>query len=384
MRVLHVIPATAPRYGGPSVAVHAMAKGVRALGAEVTVATTDADGPGRLPVPHGRPVDTDGVEYRYFPRSLPGEWKLSLPLGRWLHAEAGRFDVVHVHALFSYATIPGCRAALRHAVPYVLRPLGTLDPWSLAQGRARKRPYLALVEGTHLRGAAAIHATSESEAEGIAALGFGARVRVIPLGAEPAPAPRRRGGGGPLRVLFLGRLHAKKGLPLLLDAVAELAREGRAQVELVVAGDGEPAYRRELEARAHALGIAGRVRFAGHLGGSAKADALAAADLFVLPSYQENFGIAAAEAMAAGLPVVLSDRVGIAGQAAAAGAGTVVACDAGAVAAAIRRAVLDPEARLRAGECAARLARGAFAWEHTSLRLLELYRELAAPGRGGG
>jgi glycosyltransferase involved in cell wall biosynthesis len=384
MKVLHVIPATAPRYGGPSIAVHAMAKGVRDLGAEVTVATTDADGRGRLPVPHGRPTETEGVEYRYFPRSLPGEWKLSLPLGRWLHANAGRFDVVHVHALFSYATIPGCRAALRRSVPYVLRPLGTLDPWSLAQGSARKRPYLALVEGTHLRGAAAIHATSAAEAEGIAALGFGARVRVIPLGAEPASAPRTRGPGGPLRVLFLARLHPKKGLPLLLDAVAALLREGRAEVELEVAGDGDPAYRRELEARTRALGIAGRVRFLGRVEGSAKARALADADLFVLPSYQENFGIAAAEAMAAGLPVVVSDRVGIAEQVAEAGAGTVVPCDAAALAAAIRGAALDPEARLRAGERAAGLARGAFAWEHTSRRLLELYRELAAPaGRGG-
>jgi glycosyltransferase involved in cell wall biosynthesis len=118
--------------------------------------------------------------------------------------------------------------------------------------------------------------------------------------------------------------------------------------------------------------------------GGAKARALADADLFVLPSYQENFGIAAAEAMAAGLPVVVSDRVGIAEQVAEAGAGTVVPCDAAAVADAIRRAALDPEARLRAGERAARLARGRFAWEHTSRRLLELYRELGAPGGRGG
>jgi glycosyltransferase involved in cell wall biosynthesis len=376
-----VIPGVAARYGGPSVAVHAMARGVRELGAHVTVATTDADGRGRLPVPLDRAVDVDGVEYRYFARTLPGEWKLSLPLARWLHAHVAGFDVVHVHALFSYATIPGCRAPLRRGVPYILRPLGTLDPWSLAQGAARKRPYLALVEGKHLRHAAAIHATSRAEADGVAALGHGARVRVVPLGVElPERVPERRAGGR-LRLLFLSRLHPKKGLPLLLDAVAELTRTGRADVELAVAGTGDPAYLRELEARTRALGIASRVRFLGHLAGADKARALAEAELFVLPSYQENFGIAVAEAMAAGLPVVISDAVAIAPH--VAGAGLVAGRDAPSIAAALARLAADPAERARMGARAAQVARTHFSWERTARELWALYGEVAGAGGGG-
>ncbi|HEX8430030.1 MAG TPA: glycosyltransferase, partial [Longimicrobium sp.] len=263
MKVLHVIPAVAARYGGPSVAVRAMARGVRALGAEVTVATTDADGAGRLPVPLDRAVDEDGVRFRYFARTLPGEWKLSLPLARWLAASVAEFDVVHVHACFSYSTIPGCRAPLRRGVPYILRPLGTLDPWSLGRGAARKRGYLALIERKHLRHASAIHATSAAEAEGIAALGFGATTRVVPLGVDLAAAAPERAPGPRLRLLFLSRLHPKKGLPLLLEAVAALTRDGRADVELAIAGDGSDAYRSELEGRVRALGIGDRVSFLG-------------------------------------------------------------------------------------------------------------------------
>ena len=383
MRVLHVIAGVAPRYGGPSVAVHAMARGVAALGAEVTIATTDADGPERLDVPLDAPVHRDGVEYRYFPRTLPGEWKFSWPLTRWLDARVTGYDVVHVHALFSYSTIPGCRAAARRGVPYVLRPLGTLDPWSLARHGARKRPYFALVERRHLRDAAAIHVTSAIEAEGVAALGFGERVRVIPLGVDAPPVVRALApAGGRLRLLFLSRLHPKKGLPLVLEALASLTRTGGGDAELVVAGSGEPAYHAEMEALARELGVADRVRFVGHVEGEAKARLLGEADLFVLPSYQENFGIAVAEALAVGLPVLVSDRVAIAEEVAGAGAGVVVPTDAGAVAAALASLAADRERLARMGERGAELARERYSWERTARSLLELYGELArAPRR---
>ena len=101
MRVLHVIAGVAPRYGGPSVAVHAMARATAALGLDVTVVTTEADGPGRLEVPLDVDVMRDGVRYRFFARTLPGEWKFSWPLTTWLRRHLRDYDVVHVHALFS-------------------------------------------------------------------------------------------------------------------------------------------------------------------------------------------------------------------------------------------------------------------------------------------
>ena len=146
MRALHVIPSAAPGDGGPNVAVRALARGLVARGVDVTVATTNADGDGALNVPIDSPVIEDGVVYRFFARTVPGSWKFSWPLTRWLWAHAGSYDVVHVHALFSYATIPGCRAALHAPVPYIVRPLGTLSEWSLGHRAWKKRPYYALLE----------------------------------------------------------------------------------------------------------------------------------------------------------------------------------------------------------------------------------------------
>ena len=150
MRALHVIPSAAPGDGGPNLAVRAIARGLVSRGIDVTVATTNADGVRTLPVPLETPVIDEGVVYRYFARTVPGSWKFSWPLTRWLWANAGGYDVVHVHALFSYATIPGCRAAAHAPVPYVLRPLGTLSVWSLGHHRWKKKPYYALLERSHL------------------------------------------------------------------------------------------------------------------------------------------------------------------------------------------------------------------------------------------
>jgi glycosyltransferase involved in cell wall biosynthesis len=371
-----VIPAVGPWYGGPSVAIRGMTRALAALGAQVEVATTDANGPTRLAVPTDVPVDEEGVAYHYFGTSLPGEWKFSWPLTRWLARNISRFDVVHVHALFSYSTIPACRLARRSGVPYVVRPLGTLAAWSLRQHAWKKRPYLALVERPHLRKAAAIHVTSDAEAEIVRALGY-EHTATIPLGVELPPddrtaLPERR--GEPLRLLFLSRLHPKKNVDLLLDACA-LVEDGRSGHgwELVVAGQGDAGYVDALRAHARKLGIANRVRFVGQLEGASKAAAIGSADVFVLPSSDENFGIAAAEALAAGLPVILSDQVALAPDVLDAGAGLVVSRDARAIASAILELAADPTVRARMRVEARRLAHDQYSWERTGIQLASLY-----------
>jgi glycosyltransferase involved in cell wall biosynthesis len=390
MRVLHVIPSLAARYGGPSAAVRGMAAAQARAGARVTVAATDGDGPGRERVPLDRPVAVDGVEYRFFARSLPGEYKFSWPLTRWLARGARDFDVVHVHALFSYSTIPACRAARRSGVPYVLRPLGTLGGWSLAHRAWKKAPYLALVERRHLRDAGAIHVTSDAEAEAVAALGYGAKTRVIPLGVASvgdelveartaAAAQRAAQPGAPLRLLFLSRLHPVKGLPLLFEALA--AVRSQVNVELTVAGDGPAYYVDELRAAVAAAGLTDRVRFVGHLAGDAKAAALDDADLFVLPSSHENFGISAAESLARGLPALLTEGVGIAQDVARAGAGMVVPPVAASLAAAIDRVATERALLAPMGRAAVALARREYSWTAAAERLLNLYAELAPPRR---
>ena len=381
MRVLHVIPSAAPVDGGPNVAVRAIARGLAARGIEVAVATTNAAGAASLDVPLDTPVIDDGVVYRYFARSVPGSWKFSWPMTRWLWANASSYDVVHVHALFSYATIPGCRAAAHAPVPYVLRPLGTLSDWSLGRRRWKKRPYYALLERSHLETASAIHVTSRAEAGDVARLGYGDRARVIPLGVDVAGRPpRRRPGGATLRLLFLSRLHEKKNIPLLLRALAQ-TRDADRRVELTIAGSGEARYREQLAELAAQLGLGDRVRFVGHLEGAAKARAFAEADCFVLPSAHENFGLAVAEALAAGLPAIVSPGVALSSDVGAAGAGLVTDATESALASAIAWTAEHPAALVEMGDRAWQLAHRSLSWDATCMRLASLYDELVRSGR---
>ncbi|HTK50969.1 MAG TPA: glycosyltransferase [Gemmatimonadaceae bacterium] len=384
MRVLHVIPSAAPVDGGPNVAVRAIARRLARRGIDVTVATTNAAGAGSLDVPVDTPVIDDGVVFRYFARSVPGSWKFSWPMTRWLWANAGSYDVVHVHALFSYATIPGCRAAARVPVPYVLRPLGTLSDWSLGHRRWKKRPYYALLERSHLAGASAIHVTSDAEADDVARLGYGNRARVIPLGVDVGARPPRHArapsGSEPLRLLFLSRLHEKKNVPMLLRALAAAANASR-RIELTVAGDGEPGYREQLDELANQLGLREVVSFAGHVDGRAKARAFAEADCFVLPSSHENFGLAVAEAMAAGLPAIVTPDVALARDVHAVGAGVVTEPTENALASALVWASEHRATLLEMGDRAWQHASRELSWETTCMRLAALYEELAAGHR---
>jgi len=384
VRVLHIIPSAAPVDGGPNVAVRAIARGLVRRGIDVTVATTNAAGARSLDVPLDTPVIDDGVVFRYFARSVPGSWKFSWPMTRWLWANAATYDVVHVHALFSYATIPGCRAAARVPVPYILRPLGTLSGWSLGHRRWKKRPYYALLERPHLAGASAIHVTSEAEAEDVARLGYGGRARVIPLGVDVGARPSRRAhtanGSEPLRLLFLSRLHEKKNVPLLLRALATAASPSR-RIELTVAGDGDPGYRDQLAELAAELGLRDVVSFAGHVDGIAKARAFADADCFVLPSAHENFGLAVAEALAAGLPAIVTQNVALARDVRAAGAGVVTESTESALASALVWAAEHPAALLEMGDRAWQHAFRALSWDTTCARLAALYDELAGRHR---
>src|SRR5216683_7337951 len=128
MRVLHVIPSVAPRYGGPSNAVLAMCRALGRKGVDVLIATTDADGEGRLPVEHGRVTSYGGTPAIFFPRQWSEAFKYSHPLAHWLDQHVADFDAVHVHAVFSHACLAAGQACRRAGVPYVVRPLGTLDP----------------------------------------------------------------------------------------------------------------------------------------------------------------------------------------------------------------------------------------------------------------
>jgi glycosyltransferase involved in cell wall biosynthesis len=381
LRILHVIPSVGDRHGGPSVALRLMASGLVRAGAHVTVVTTDDNAGDRLNVPYAQPVNQEGATFYYFPRHLRF-YTVSAPLRRWVESEAKNFDVIHIHAVFSFPSSSAARAAQRTKVPYIVRPLGALAPYGMQQRPGLKRLSLALIERPMLHAAAAIHCTSHQEAEEILALGVRAPIVIIPIGLpfSDSPAPRDQTWlrqrapelDGRKVVLFLSRLDPKKGLELLLESFARLTVP-KDSVALVVAGDGPADYVARLKTAARDLGIERSIYWAGHLGESEKSRALHSADLFALPSQAENFGIAAVEALGAGLPVILSDQVGIHDAITRAGAGLVVPRDVSALSPAIDRLLNDQSLRTTQSHNAAALARSEFSQDVMTQRLLSLY-----------
>ncbi len=383
MKILHVIPSISPRRGGPSFLLRALAAGLARAGHEVHVATTDDDGPGRLNPPPPSHRLEEGVQIWTFPRQIRF-YTVSWPLWRWLSRRAADFDVVHAHALFTFPSLAAAFWAKRRRTPYVVRPLGTLNRWGVRNRRPwLKRLSFPLVERRILENAACVHYTSEAEFEEARQLGFAAPAAVIPNGFDPAQieggvAERFLGLHPGLsdrpRILFLSRLDPKKGLDLLLDAFAGLSDRQPAPA-LVLAGNGENAFVETVRRQAEDLGVSGRVHFVGFLKDDQKRDALAAADVYVLPSYSENFGIAAAEALACGLPVVISDQVAIHREVAEAGAGWVVPCRASDLTEALREALDQGRGPDRAARARA-LALDRFSMESVIGRLERLYREI--------
>jgi glycosyltransferase involved in cell wall biosynthesis len=389
MRVLHVIPGIAARYGGPSQAVVGMGRALEHRHVGVLIATTDADGPGRLPVRLGEPVDWQGVPAIFFQRQWSEAWKYSRPLARWLDAHVAEFNLVHIHAVFSHACVAAAAACRRRSVPYIVRPLGTLDPWSLHQKAARKQVLWHLGVKQMLQRAAAIHYTTVSEKQLAEFPLHLERGVVVPLGVDDAlfsgrcvadtfRAAHPELGTDPY-LLVLGRLHPKKGLELFLDVF--MAATGAAEHRhwrLVVAGDGDAAYVASLKQFAVDRGAFERVLFTGWVGGNEKVGALQGAALLVLPSHQENFGLVVAEALACGVPVLVSQHVNLAAEIESAEAGWVAPLERSALLATLLEALQRGDERMRRGARGSEFARAHFNWPAVASKLGDLYRAVGA------
>jgi glycosyltransferase involved in cell wall biosynthesis len=291
-----------------------MARNLVQAGVTIDVATTDDDGPGkRTTVPLGQKVVSDVYHTLFFPKQTEF-YKVSLPMRSWLKEHLPDYDLVHVHALFSYTS--NCAARLAHSgrIPYIVRPLGVLNRWGIQHRRSTlKALSLRFVERPILRHAAAMHYTSDAERTDAEQAGACAPGFVIPLGIDlrplgPLPGPERfferwPDTRGREVVLFLGRLAPIKGLDRLLDAFSTL-KEKHSRAILVLAGEGDPKFTDELRRQSTALGLDGTVVWTGHLAGEEKLAALRASTVLLLPSESESFGLAAAEALGCGVPVI--------------------------------------------------------------------------------
>jgi len=384
LKVLHIIPSVGTLRGGPSIAVRTIAKGLLNHGVSVDVATTDDNGPGQLGVPLGRPIVEEGVTYWYFPRQA-SLYTVSWPLSRWLDSHVSNYDLVHIHALFSFAATAGAFWAARRGVPYLVRPLGVLNTWGIRNRHPfLKRLSLCLVERKVLAHAAAAHFTSEKEKCEAELVAPCTRSVVIPNPVATIEVDRHPPTGmflsrypelfGKRVVLFLSRVDPKKGMELLLCGFAKF-RVTCADVVLIVAGNGDERFVARLREQAQELGVQSDVVWAGFVEGEEKRALFAVSDVFILPSYSENFGIAVVEAMASGLPVIVSDQVGIHQDICRAGAGVVVRCDAHDIQRALTQILGSEPLRKSMSRNACRLATE-FSPEVVTARLLRVYEGL--------
>lgn len=395
MRILNVTETYAPffEFGGPPVKVRALSEGLARRGHQVTVLTADwgiekrrqsADNPLKAEMsPFGWRAEENGVQTIYLPtwlRYRAVSWNPAVK--RYLRARLQNFDVVHVFGLYDLlgpAVGAACRA---RGKCYVLEPIGMFVP--IVRNLWMKRMYHAIWGKRLLQGASAVIATSDQEVEELTAGGVPAgnvvlrRNGVETPSSWPEPGMFRKAQQIPTEaklVLFLGRLSPKKSPELLLQAAANLPAEiGGKTVMLVFAGPNENGMQGNLEQTASRLGIRSRVKFPGALFGTEKWAAYRDADVFVLPSQNENFGNTAAEAVAAGTPVILSEHCGIA-PLLAGKAGLAVPHDSAAVAQGLARVLGDSE--LRAGLAAGCLqVRSQLGWEQPIEDMEKLYTRL--------
>ena len=292
-----------PVNGGPSYSVPRLCEALAVAGAEATLLSVAEKESGQRAFYHKGYHDRR-VAWDYARIPILRRLRFSRALSSALHDAALTADVIHNHGLWVMPNISAGVAAAGGPTPLVVSPRGMLAPAALAFSRWRKRAFWALLQGPIIRRAACIHATSEQEFEEIRGLGLANPVAIIPNGIDlpelawsqsAAPAIERI-------VLSLGRIHPKKGLARLVRAWSKVEARYPAW-RLRIAGPPERGHDNELRALAVSLGLT-HVSVEGPIYGEAKTSAYRCADVFVLPTLNENFGLTVAEALAAGTPVI--------------------------------------------------------------------------------
>ena len=303
---------------------------------------------------------------------------MTAELKRWLEGNVRAFDLVHIHTVFSHSTYAAARACWPQGVPYIVRPLGTLEPWSMSQKKGRKLVAWHMFFHPVLARAAAVHYTTEQEREWTeCALGL-RRGLVVANGVPECLVQTVRPPTEKTHtMLALSRIHPKKGLDLLLQAFVRLKAAGQLDGwQLVIAGDGERRYVERLRGLVRGTVAEPFVHWSGWLDGDSKYSAMRDASLFVLSSHQENFGIGVLEAMACGTPVLVSRPVGLAAQIEKTAAGWVVELRADALQDTLRVATADAKELARRGAAARALVREKFTWPRIAAEWASRYETI--------
>ncbi|ARV61239.1 glycosyl transferase family 1 [Nostocales cyanobacterium HT-58-2] len=391
MKVLHVIPSIAPLRGGPSQAVLEMVKALQDRGIEAEIATTNDNGANLLNVPVGQRIQYQQVPVWFFPRFSPNfhtfrEFAFSWELTAWLWQVIHQYDLLHIHAIFSYPSTIAMAIARFKQVPYIVRPLGQLCKWSLQQSNRKKQIYLKLIEKANLNHAQALHLTSEQEKQEVSRLSLNTPSFILPHGLfiPPTIVNARKHLRQYLNVpadepiiLFLSRLHPKKGLDYLIPALGKLTNDC---FTFVIAGSGSSEYESEVESLVLAHGIRHRTHITGFVQGEVKDILMQGADLFVLTSYSENFGVAVLEALAVGLPVLVTPGVALADVVNEQRLGYVAQLNIAEISSLVQQALEHPQETKSMGDRARQLVQENYTWNSIADNLIEIYIKVLKQG----
>lgn len=318
MKILHVIPALSPVYGGPTTNLLPLCEAQSALGHDVEIAATTANGSQN---PLSRDQIQTNLTCHLFPVSFSEAWKFSKSFQNWAIVNIKKYDLVSTHAIWSYLPYFAGKVGIHNSIPVVVRPAGMLSPYTFSRNPLLKKAFWVLFDGKVVRKCSGFHATSQSEKDEILNLRSNANVAVVPHAlkedafstkSQPGFLKERLGIRDDLPiVLFLSRLHPKKGIvDLLLPAFLKVKTDSH----LVLVGEAdphEPLYPKQIQAWVKAAGLEKRVHYFGPVSPQERWFAYDSASVFVLPSQSENFGVVVIEAMARGTPVIISDGVQI-------------------------------------------------------------------------
>lgn len=384
MKILIVIPALGNVYGGPSKSVLELAESIGKLGVNVDVVATNANGEKTLDVDLNQWIIQKHYRVRYFSCLDFMDYKLTLSMSQWLFSNVSSYDLVHTHAIFSYPILAAYWMCQLHKIPYIVTPRGMLEPWALAYKIWKKKLYFNWLEKPALQKASAIQMLASTEAERIKNLALKPSLVIVPNGihredfaslSDPEifyhqfPETKNK-----RLIIFLGRIDPKKGLDLLAPAFAQ-AYQKFPDTHLIIAGPDNTGFLPTAQSYFIKAGCSHAVTFTGMLTGNIKYAALAAATIYVAPSYSEGFSMSVLEGMAAALPCVITTGCNFpeAGEAEVA---IIVNIDVGSIAKAIIQLLKDDQKAKNMGDRARQFILDNYTWDKIALKMVSVYENI--------
>jgi glycosyltransferase involved in cell wall biosynthesis len=384
MKILFVIPALGSVYGGPSKCVLDLAEALGRQRIDLDIVATTANGSTNLNVPTQTWIHEKFYRIQYFSYWNFIDYKFSSSLTRWLFKNISNYDLVHTHAIFSYPTLPAHWACQLYRIPYVMTPHGMLEPWALSYKSGKKKLYFSLLEKPALQCASAIQMLASTEAVNVEKLGIKSPLVIVPNGIHQSdfqflldpeifyqkfPKTRHR-----TIILFLGRIDPKKGLDLLAIAFGKVHAQFP-ETHLVLAGPDNIDFSPTVKGYFSEVNCLEAVTFTGMLTDSLKYSALAAADIYVAPSYSEGFSVSVLEGMASGLPCVITTGCNFP-EATREKAALVVDINATQIGNALLWCLANPEESKQMGDRARKLIFEKYTWDKIANKMRGIYREI--------